>query len=143
VRWPVGVYLVALVIGGGQLFRVVFFAARGDWVQTGAALILTAAMFGLAASIGMRLGMPPGAGGGRGGRPRPAPGPRPPPAGAPPRPRRLLRGAGVPRPLRGVLPLVGGADDDVLWIPGVAAREGSAPAHDGVRVWLAPLTADG
>ena len=53
------VYLVALVLGGGQLLRVIFFGARGDWVQTGAALILTVAMFGLAASIGVKLGMPP------------------------------------------------------------------------------------
>jgi hypothetical protein len=53
------VYLVALVLGGGQLLRVVFFAARAEWVQTGAAAILTVAMFGLAASIGVKLGMPP------------------------------------------------------------------------------------
>lgn len=54
-----GVYLVALVIGGGQLLRVAFFGARGDWVQTGAAFILTVAIFGLAASIGVKLRMPP------------------------------------------------------------------------------------
>lgn len=53
------VYLVATVIGGGQLLRGIYFGGRAEWLAAGAALVLAAAAFGLAGSIGTRLGTPP------------------------------------------------------------------------------------
>lgn len=52
-------YLVATVIGGGQLLRVAFFGSRGQWGEAGASLLIAVIVGWLASSIGVRLGIPP------------------------------------------------------------------------------------
>lgn len=53
----------------------------------------------------------------------------------------LVAGAGIPRPVRPLLPVVVDGDDRVRFVPGVVAtaadERGDAPA---LRLWLAPLT---
>jgi tRNA(Ile)-lysidine synthase len=54
---------------------------------------------------------------------------------------RLLADAGVPRPVRALVPVVVDRHDEVLWVPGVARASGGPPGpHAGeLRLWLAPL----
>lgn len=48
----------------------------------------------------------------------------------------LLVDLGVPRALRGLVPVVADADDEPLWVPGVGRRMGDPPRREPVRLWL-------
>ncbi|MDP8977886.1 MAG: tRNA lysidine(34) synthetase TilS, partial [Actinomycetota bacterium] len=43
---------------------------------------------------------------------------------------------GVPRALRGLVPVVADADDEPVWVPGVGRRVGDTPPREPVRLWL-------
>ncbi|MBW3602177.1 MAG: tRNA lysidine(34) synthetase TilS [Actinobacteria bacterium] len=44
---------------------------------------------------------------------------------------------GVPRALRGLVPVVADAHDEPVWVPGVGRRMGDGPRREPVRLWLA------